>query len=287
MHIKIDRRHNYNLFIGKICLNTWCKDIFISEWYWNNKSPKNLYAGLDDLNSLGLTVRAEQITVVIARLAKANAIVNVCNDLIIYMRGLPVTNPSNDSNFLTDKIAIANSFLSNVLSGKYCIAGNNSPFPNWIHSINKKQIQWSINSQSGQPVMSDCYGPISNAKVKQNISEYLDSISGGINVKKEKREFIIGTLKWILNREIDALKSSIQSFYNAFQALPELYETEVAEGVTPEFKVELNKEFLDVAEDLIEDQNSPPEDKESTLLPKIIAGLIGIGLGVLVERRFG
>jgi hypothetical protein len=91
----------------------------------------------------------------------------------------------------------------------------------------------------------------------------------------------------MLLREIDAIKSSIQSFYNAFQALPELYETEVAEGVDPDFKVELNKEFLEISKDLIEDQNSPPTDEVSTLLPKIIAGIIGVALGVLVERRFG
>ena len=230
-------------------------------WYWNGKSPITLTQGLDGLTILQLTERLQHLYIVLSRLYKAIGIINVSNDLVVLMRGLPIRSPSSNPSLLQTKVQKYSGYLDMVLGGSYCIAETANSL---CKTKKSKQVQWNINSQTGEPIISNCYGPISNEQIKKNVADYATETFKGLQQRRDLINAINSTYTYQIKREIDSLKSSLASFYERFNALPELYKTEIQENVTPEFKAQLNKPFLEMGEQLVEAQNTPETEEETS-----------------------
>ena len=224
----------------------------------------------------------------LCRVAKSLVGLHLVTNIALWMRSLPCENPSYDSNYIKKQVAKANEWLDRWQSGGgYCLDPNWFSYPDLCLSAEKKDLAVAFDADD-TPFMRTCRGPIGWDLTTSRVQgQYYDIPWRGR--RWDARPILKSYLSDMkaLVEAMNKARTAARDYIAGANALV-FYEEEY--NVNANTKVDLHENFVNAAEEEIEERLTPPSYVPPPPTPstspfyKYIFGVFGIAGGLIAAK---
>jgi hypothetical protein len=278
----------------------------LTGWWFTNIPKKEGDSKSTDDNLLSSFIHGARAT---SRMAKWLAGLNLVSNIGVWMRGLPCQNPTGQPNYIRDKIKWANDILDRFEVGNFCVSAdlfcaNGNPEILALFASVKDRNDAVATRSDGEPYLRNCRGLVDWATTDQRVNDYyysVPSIKKGVRRRVTVRSRLASLRSCAYDIEASIGDGKMQGALFAaraeINAANRLVAYEQEYEVEADFKVNLLRPFMEIAEEAITETVTRPDyeipvidptildENDYSGLLKIAAGIIGLSAGVVVGKK--